>query len=162
MKKLYIIRHAKSSWKDTSLDDFERPLNKRGEKNSKFMGEFLKDKKIMPDVILSSRAFRAKETAKNIAKKIHYTKEIIFDENMYEANVQTLLNRIETIDNKLKSVFVIGHNPGLNMLVTKLVALHENIPTCGIVAIEFSCDNWSEISSSNAKLISFDYPKMFL
>ncbi|MCK5293309.1 MAG: histidine phosphatase family protein, partial [Arcobacteraceae bacterium] len=80
-KKLYIIRHAKSSWKDFTLDDFDRPLNKRGRLNAPFMGKILKGKNIIPDIILSSPALRAKTTAKIIANEIGFSKSIIYDEN---------------------------------------------------------------------------------
>ena len=86
MKKLYIIRHAKSSWKDFSLADYDRPLNKRGFFNAPFMGNILKEKRVMPDLILSSPALRAKTTAEIIAKSIHYVDKIVFDKKIYEAS----------------------------------------------------------------------------
>ncbi|QOY54941.1 histidine phosphatase family protein [Candidatus Sulfurimonas marisnigri] len=161
MKKLYIIRHAKSSWKDSSLSDFDRPLNKRGRVDAPLMGKVLKGKKVSPDAIISSPALRAKTTAQNIAKNINFTKPITYDENIYEANDDTLLYVMKKLNKEDSVVFIFGHNPGLNMLAESLVGLDENIPTCGIVEIEFDCKKWSEISSKNAKLISFDYPKMY-
>ena len=161
MRKLYIIRHAKSSWKDLSLSDFERPLNKRGIKDAPLMGDMLKRKNILPDIIISSPAKRAKATAKVIAKEINYTKPIVYDSDIYEAGMSTLRNIVNSIDNKNKSVFLFGHNPGLGMLVDIFVGLYENIPTCGIVGIEFNCKKWEDISATNAKLSSFKYPKMY-
>ncbi|MDQ1339890.1 MAG: phosphohistidine phosphatase, partial [Campylobacterota bacterium] len=87
MKKLYIIRHAKSSWGDAELNDFERPLNKRGKSNAPMMGERLKKKGVMPDIIISSLAKRAKSTAEMIAKEVGYEKKVLFDENIYESSV---------------------------------------------------------------------------
>lgn len=159
MKKLYIIRHAKSSWKDLYLDDFERPLNKRGKQNAPFMGDKLKDKNIVPDIIISSPALRAKTTAKIIAKKVKYNKKILFNDNVYESSPIILHKILIKIDDKNSIVFLFGHNPELNMLAEDYVKFDENIVTCGVVEIEFDCDKWTEISAENAKLISFDYPK---
>ncbi|MBU1659071.1 CHAD domain-containing protein [bacterium] len=159
MKKLYIIRHAKSSWKESSLDDFERPLNKRGKADAPLMGSKLKEKRVMPDLILSSPALRAKTTAEIITKKIEFEKEIVFDENIYESSVNELHKIVSEIDDENRVVFLFGHNPSLNELAQKYINLNENIPTCGIVEIEFDCDSWTDISAKNARLLSFDYPK---
>ena len=158
-KKLYIIRHAKSSWKDFTLDDFDRPLNKRGNLNAPYMGKKLKDKNIIPDIIISSPALRAKTTAKIIANEIGFSKSIIFDENIYETTVKTVHDIIRKVDDENKIIFIFGHNPTLNMLAEFYVDFDENIPTCGVVGIEFDCNNWIEINEKNSKLIFFDYPK---
>ncbi|MCK5110576.1 MAG: histidine phosphatase family protein [Arcobacteraceae bacterium] len=159
MKTLYIIRHAKSSWKDLTLNDFDRPLNKRGKLNAPLMGDILKDKNIVPNMIISSPAKRAKTTAKIIADKINFSKSIIFDKNIYEASIHNLHRIITKVDDENNILFLFGHNPSLNMLVESFVDFDENIPTCGVVEIEFNCDKWMDISQKNAKLISFDYPK---
>ena len=162
MKTLYIIRHAKSSWKDLSLDDFDRPLNKRGQRDAPFMGKVLKGLHVKPDIILSSPALRAKMTAEIIAKKVKYSKKILFIDDIYEASAITLHRLLTKIDDKNSIAFLFGHNPGLNDLVEEYVDVDENIPTCGVVCIEFNAKSWSEISELNAKLISFDYPKKYL
>ena len=159
MKMLYIIRHAKSSWKDTSLDDFDRPLNKRGKLNAPLMGKRLKKKGILPDIMLSSSSLRTKLTAQIIAKKLKYSKDIIFKKEMYESSSVVLHKILTQVDDTNQSVFIFAHNSGLNMLAQEYVHLEDNIPTCGIVEIEFDCDKWIDISEVNAKLISFDYPK---
>jgi len=159
MKKLFIIRHAKSSWKEENLDDFDRPLKKRGGKNASYMGEMLNEKHILPDIILSSPALRAKTTAGIIAKKVNYSKDIVFNKNMYESNETTLHNLLTELNNNKKIAFLVAHNPGLNMLADYYVGFNDNIPTCGIIEIEFNCKKWQEISPFNAKLISFEYPK---
>ena len=161
MKKLYIIRHAKSSWNDEDIEDFERPLNKRGKQNAPLMGEKLKEKEIMPDIIISSPAQRARSTVEIIAKKINYKQKIIFNEDLYEADVTTLHNILSKIDNEKSVVFLIGHNPELNMLAEVYVGFDENIPTCGVLEVEFNCDRWKDIGANNAKLVSFDYPKKY-
>ncbi|WP_345993013.1 histidine phosphatase family protein [Sulfurimonas sp. HSL-1716] len=151
MKRFYFIRHAKSSWKDLALDDYDRPLNKRGEKDAPFMGALLRKKGVIPDLIISSPALRAKRTAQIIAEAVNFTKPIVYEERIYEADVKDLQEIIENIDHKYKTVFIIGHNPGLNMFIERLVGFHENIPTCGIV----------EIDPQSKELISFDYPKRY-
>lgn len=159
MKKLYIIRHAKSSWKDETLNDFERPLSKRGKSNAPMMGARLKKKGVMPDIIISSPAKRAKSTAEIIAKEIGYKKKVLFDENIYESSVEELRKILTALDDKNSTAFLFGHNPELNMLVDYYVKFYENIPTCGVVEIAFACDKWTDIEPKNAKLLSFDYPK---
>ena len=161
MKKLYIIRHAKSSWKDTTLDDFDRPLNKRGKLNAPFMGTKLKERGIVPDIMISSSAFRAKNTAEIIAKKVKYSKKIIFKKEIYDVGESAIRKILKKLDDEKSVVFLFGHNPDLNMLAERYVGFDENIPTCGIVEIEFDCKRWKDISSLNAKFISFDYPKRY-
>ncbi len=161
MKKLYIIRHAKSNWNDSGLSDFERPLNKRGEKDAPFMAKKLKEKGVSADIIISSPAIRAKTTAVIIAKELLLSKKIVYDENIYEASSDILFEIIKNIDNTHNSAILFGHNPGLNMLMDSLVNVYDNIPTCGVVEIEFKCEKWSEISALNSKLISFNYPKKY-
>lgn len=141
------------------VDDFDRPLNKRGKKDAPFMGKMLKEKKVFPDEIVSSPAKRAKTTAEIFAKEINFTKPILYDDNIYEADGGELKHVLTSLQDKDKVVFIFGHNPGLNMLVENFLEFNENIPTCGIVELEFDCNKWSEISSENVKFLSFDYPK---
>lgn len=162
MKKLYIIRHAKSDWSDDTLQDFDRPLNKRGLKNAPFMGNILKNKNINPDLILSSPALRTFATAGIIAKEIGYKKEIETNKNMYEAHFSVLEKIIYEIDDKNNIVFFIGHNPGLSNLVEILSGMIQDIPTCAIVEISFDTNSWKNISKENSTLISYEYPKKYI
>ncbi len=159
MKKLYLIRHAKSDWSNPTLDDFDRPLNKRGKKNASFMGEILKEKKTKPDLIISSPAYRARETTKKIAKKIGYLNEIMYNEHIYEASLKDILDIVTFIEDEYEEVFIVGHNPSLNMLAFYLIDFNDNIPTAGILEIEFYSYTWRKIGKKNAKLVSFEYPK---
>ncbi len=161
MKKLFIIRHAKSSWKDFSLDDFDRPLNKRGKLNAPLMGTKLKERGVVPDIMISSSALRAKTTAEIIAKKVKYSQKIIFKKDIYEIGESAIEKILKKLDDENSVVFLFGHNPDLNMLAEDYVDFDENIPTCGIVEIAFDCGKWKDISSENAKFISFDYPKRY-
>ncbi|EDZ61473.1 phosphoglycerate mutase [Sulfurimonas gotlandica GD1] len=159
MKRLFVIRHAKSSWKDMTLSDFNRPLNKRGSADAPLMGKRLKERDVMPDIILSSPAQRAKTTAEIIASKVNYSKEIVFNDDIYASTEMSLHKIIKNTNDKHKTLFLFGHNPDLNMFVEEYVDFDENIVTCGVVEIEFDCKSWKDISRKKAKLISFDYPK---
>lgn len=159
MKRLYLIRHAKSDWSNPALDDYDRPLNKRGKKNAPKIGEYFNKKGIYPDLIISSPAYRARCTALKIAKKINYIEAIEFNEHLYEASLRTILEIVNFIKDVNDDVFIIGHNPSLNVLAFYLLGFNENIPTSGILQIKFNCNSWREIKKSNAKLVSFEYPK---
>ncbi len=159
MKKLYIIRHAKSSWNNMEIDDFHRGLNKRGRLNAPMMAERLKKRNVIPDIILSSSASRAKKTAKIIADGIGYSKKIKFNDELYDVLPSVLHRKIKSIKNKHTKAFLIGHNPELNMIAEDFVDFNQNIVTCGILEIEFDCDSWREICKDNARFISYDYPK---
>jgi phosphohistidine phosphatase len=163
MKTLYLVRHAKSSWKDSSLDDIERPLNKRGKRDAPFMGEVLKEKVAIPDVVFSSPAKRASKTAQIISELIGYQKkDILYAEEIYEASSRELVDFIKSLDNKYSSVMIFGHNPGFTMLNNFLSKKYiDNIPTCGIVALEFN-NSWKEIEKNSAKMLFFDYPKRYM
>jgi len=161
VKTLYLIRHAKSSWQDILLEDFDRPLNKRGRTDAPFMAKKLRKLGIMPDIIISSPAKRTKETAKFLVEEIGYKKDVVFDKGIYESNISTLNKIIKAIDDKNDSSFLIGHNPTLNIFVENYVEMYDNIPTLGIIVIEFDCDKWEDISTQNGSLKSFMYPKKY-
>ena len=163
MKTLYLARHAKSYWKDQSIPDFDRPLNNRGKRDAPFMGEVLKDKKIKISLIISSPAKRTKKTAIEIAAKIGYLeKNILYNDELYEASSNTLIKTIKKIDEKYDSVMMFGHNPGLTLLNNHISNHYiDNIPTCGIVALEFD-KKWNEIDKNTCKFLFFEYPKLYL
>jgi phosphohistidine phosphatase len=163
MKTLYLVRHAKSYWGDQSTPDFDRPLNNRGKRDAPFMGEVLKDKNIKPDLILSSPARRTKKTATEIAKKIGYPeKKILFNEELYEASSNILINVIEKLDEKYNSVILFGHNPGLTLLNNHISNNYlDNIPTCGIVALQVD-KKWEDVGKNSCEFVFFEYPKLYL
>lgn len=161
MKTLTLIRHAKSSWKYPELSDFDRPLNKRGKKNAPYMGARLAEQNISPDRILTSPAARALATAKMIAKAIKYpSKELIADQRVYLSSARELLNVLRDVEDSCKEVFLIGHNPSLTDLANDLTGESiENIPTTGMVRIQFDFDTWDQVAEGSGKLVLFDYPK---
>ena len=161
MKKLYLIRHGKSDWSNKNLEDFDRPLNARGKKNAQLMGKIFYKKGIFPDIIISSPAYRARDTSKRIAQKVGYHEDIIYNEYLYNASLKTILDIVSFIEDEYDDVFLVGHNPSLNLLAFYLIDFNDNLPTCGVLEIEFKCDSWREINKKNAQLVSFEYPKKF-
>lgn len=159
---LTLIRHAKSSWSDDSLDDFDRPLNKRGKRDAPFMAERLATRGVMPDALVSSPARRAAATANKLAKGIAFGKDsIAWMEEIYHASVPELLAVIHSFDPAWRHVWLIGHNPGLTDLVNSLDAKAgiDNISTCGVVEIELDVNAWSDVTPGDGRVSSFDYPK---
>jgi len=156
-KILYIARHAKSSWDDMSLSDFERPLNARGKRDVPFIAELLKNKSIKPDLILSSPAKRAKKTAKHYHKTLGG--ELRFDARIYEASSLTLYQLVQEALQSVESVMIVGHNPGLStlndMLSDKSIY---NIPTAGVVGISFE----NPTLEKKGKALFFEYPKKYV
>jgi phosphohistidine phosphatase len=161
MKKLFVVRHAKSSWDNPSLDDIDRPLNKRGKRNAPEMGQRLAQRDVMPDLMLSSPAKRALSTAKRIAKEISYPKEkIVVDDRIYHGTNQEVIDVLREQENALTTIMIFGHNPGFTDLVNHLSdSSIYNIPTCGLAEIDFDIVSWEDIGKSKGQLIEFDYPK---
>ena len=161
MKTLFLVRHAKSSWKYPSLDDFERPLNKRGRKSAPFMGEVLGKLKVSPDLIISSPANRAATTARTMAAKIKYPLEDIqYSESIYEFSESALIRVVKRIDDAVKKAMIVGHNPGLNGLANYLGDRPvSNIPTAGIYCLDLDIASWSSIRENCGELKFFEYPK---
>lgn len=161
MKNLVLIRHAKSSWKDETLKDFDRPLNKRGKHNAPFMGQKLKELVPTPDLIISSGALRAITTAKFIKENVHYDKEIKVNNKIYHLDEDYILLLLRKFTNE-ETIYLIGHNPTLNNLANFLVKFDLNLPTAGFLHITFDINSWEDISSNNSKLNLFEYPKKFI
>lgn len=161
MKRLYIIRHAKSSWDQPQLSDFDRPLNKRGQKAAPFMGQRLKKYKVYPDLIISSSAERAKTTAELIAQEINYTvNEIRYIPSLYEAGYNDLLDILSQIEDKYQNIFIIGHNPTMTEAANQLSNYQvPDLPTSAIFCIDFDIQSWIEIQDSLGNFVFFDYPK---
>ena len=163
MKKLFLIRHAKSSWSDPTVSDYYRTLNKRGKKDAPFMAATLANTGVQPDIILSSPAKRAKKTACFIAKGVGYpTDSIVYDDNIYSASTEELFRLLRKVDEKINELFLIGHNFAITDLAVALTdVVIENIPTSGIVAMECRIKKWSNIGPGSGKILFFDYPKRY-
>lgn len=163
MKTLYLIRHAKSDWSDESLSDYDRPLSHRGIKDAPLMGSKLADKGILPDLILSSPALRAKTTAISIAEALSYPPESIgYDHTLYASDVETILSIIRSVAPSVDTLFLFGHNPEITECAN-LIANGDidNIPTCGVVTIRLKNNSWESIGANSAEIRRFDFPKKY-
>lgn len=152
MKTLLILRHAKSSWKDSSLADHDRPLNKRGRRAAELMGRLIQRKKLRPDLILSSTATRARETAEIAISMIHPPAEVRYDERLYLAGVPELLTVVGKIEAARNLALLIGHNPGLEELVYRLTEEVRTMPTAALAKIALPIDSWSEVAEQRGTL----------
>jgi phosphohistidine phosphatase len=164
MKKIYLIRHAKSSWKDEILDDFLRPLNKRGKRDAEFMGKRLKMFDVYPDAIIASSAKRSEKTAKALAKALEFDKKkIIYTKSLYESSFETFFSLIHRLDDTYKEVFIVAHNPAITEVGERLSgAILSNIPTCAIVCLSFDVNHFRDIEEESGHILFFDYPKKHL
>lgn len=164
MKELILVRHAKSSWDNPSLKDFDRPLNERGKKDVITMSERLASRKIHPDLLIASPAKRTQATAKAFAKTLEInSNEIVLVPSLYQALPPEFYKVIKNIDNTKQCVLMFTHNTGLTDFANELTSVHiDNIPTCGIFAIKADCTNWKDFAKSNKQFWFFDYPKLLL
>ena len=161
MKTLTLVRHAKSSWKDHSLADRDRPLNKRGKRDAPEMGRRIAAAGIRPSLIVSSPAVRAWTTAKIIANEIGYPREFLQRDNgLYLASVNGILDVIVAQDPGFNSLMLVGHNPGFTDFANYLVpGLTNNMPTAGVVSVELDSEDWSLYDKPAAELLLYDFPK---
>ena len=161
MKRLTLLRHAKSSWDNPSLADFDRPLNRRGERDAPDMGQRLAKRNIRPSLIVSSTANRAVTTARIIARAIGYPLEFIHTtRELYLASTGTLLQVLASEGHGFNDVMLVGHNPGMTDLANRVSdARIDNIPTCGVFAIDTDVEDWQELAERPGRLAWFDYPK---
>jgi len=163
VKKLFIIRHGKSSWNNPDLQDFDRPLNKRGMRDAPFMAKMLVGQGVKPDQIISSPANRALNTAINFAKENGLeADDIVIKHEIYEAYPEVLLQLVHQLSDDLNTVFMFGHNPGFTYLANTFEGQYiPNIPTCGIVCIEAEIDNWKKLSADTGRIAAFYFPKQY-
>jgi phosphohistidine phosphatase len=161
MKTLTLVRHAKSSWKDTSLADRDRPLSKRGERDAPEMGRRIVAAGIRPSLIVSSPAVRAWTTARIIADAIGYPREFLQrDKTLYLASVNGILDVIVAQDPGFNSLMLVGHNPGFTDFANYLVpGLTNNLPTAGVVSVQLDSDDWSLYDKPGVELLLYDFPK---
>ena len=147
MKNLIIVRHCKSSWSDPYLSDFDRSLNNRGINDGNLMSDFLSKKISDIDLLLSSSSNRTVLTSKFFIKKININ-DIKYDDSLYHANSDIILNKIKKTNNKLNQLMIIGHNPGLTSLINYLSNIRlYNLPTTGIAIFNLNSKSWNEITS---------------
>lgn len=160
MKTLLLMRHAKSSWKDESLTDHERPLKKRGKKDTKLIAKVIKKKNLIPDLILCSSAVRTKETVEILTEALDYDGKIIYSDELYMGEPQDFVNALKDVKNKYESVLVVAHNPGLEAYLQIIDGKIESVPTAGLGYLVLVLEDWNEISlETMGDLIGFWKPK---
>ena len=152
MKTLYLLRHAKSSWGDPTLRDFDRPLNKRGLKAAPLIGKQMLKHKVRPDLVLGSPAKRTRQTVEVVLEHAHLEPKTRLDERLYAAGSTGLLNVLREADDGAESVLVVGHNPGLQDLLEVLTGKLEAMPTAALARIRLDVDSWRETGQRAGRL----------
>ena len=148
MKTLLVLRHAKSSWSDPALDDHERPLNTRGRRDGPRTGRLVREHGLMPDVVISSDAVRARLTAEAVVEAARYAGEILLDRRLYMAGPADVLSLLRTVGEKAEAVMIVGHNPGLEELVAQLTGERQDLPTAALAQIVLRIDQWRDLNLS--------------
>jgi phosphohistidine phosphatase len=160
MKNLLLMRHAKSSWKDSSLSDHERPLKKRGRRDSKRIARELDKNDLYPHVILSSSATRAKETVEVIVDTLDYENRIIFTDELYMAEPEDFVDVLSDLSDDDDTVLVVGHNPGMEAFLQMIDGEIESLPTAALAHLVLAIDSWQELSlDTMGDLIGLYRPK---
>lgn len=160
MKKIILIRHAKSAWDNPWLNDHDRPLADRGQRAAPIMGQKLVKKNIYPDQFLSSTALRAKETAILIAKEIGYPiNKIALIDQLYHSSPSLMMKYLHMQKDHDNIIFLVAHNPGMTDLVNYLGYPLDNLPTAGVVGFQSSVEKWCDLKPKNASFWFYDYPK---
>jgi len=166
-KRLFLLRHAKSSWDDPGLDDHERPLAPRGRRAVKILGEYLRDNDIHPVLVLCSTSLRTRETLEGVAPG----GETLIEAELYHADPAQLIERLHRISDEVESVMVIGHNPTLQITALRLsetgssngdgshrAQIQQKFPTGALATLSFDCE-WSELGPGRARLVDYVRPK---
>jgi phosphohistidine phosphatase len=146
MKLVLILRHAKSSWKETGISDHSRPLNRRGKKAAPRMGQVLFEEDLVPDMILSSTARRARDTAGLVADACGFEGEIHLLESFYHADPSDYLDALHNLSSDVNTIMIVGHNPGMEMLLEMLTGEDERLPTAALALIQLPIENWTQLS----------------
>lgn len=165
MKRLYLLRHAKSSWDDPTLADQDRPLAPRGRRAAKVIAKHLGRKGISPELVLYSPSTRTRQTLKRLAPGLRENADIRIEPELYTASAAVLLEVLHEVPDEIASVMLIGHNPGIQDLALNLAGvgseiarLRSKFPTAGLATLEFN-GTWRELAPGSAELVSFVKPK---
>jgi phosphohistidine phosphatase len=168
MLTLSLLRHAKSSWDDSSLDDFDRPLARRGEAAAPRMGRFMAQQGLTPDLALCSSAARARQTLDLVLPHLERRPEVVYEDGLYLAAPSAMLARLNRVDAGVPHVLVVGHDPGMQGLALELAgdgdprllqAIAAKFPTAGLAVIRFAARSWARIGRGAGRLVLFATPK---
>lgn len=162
MKTLFVVRHAKSSWGDLTLNDFDRPLNDRGQRNAPEMAQRLLKKKYQIDAFVTSTAKRALQTASHFIKTYgRPAEELILREQLYHGAAHIYFEVVSALDDQYDSAALFGHNPGISAFVNQLTDTRiDDMPTCGIFAVSIDAESWKDFATAEKKFLFFDAPKL--
>ena len=153
MKELLVLRHGKSSWADQHSDDWERPLTDRGMRDAKRVGEFLRRRAFVPDLIITSDAVRADTTAQRAAEGAGYSGKIVRAHRLYHAEPEAIVDVIRGTSTAAQRIMIVGHNPGLEGLVIQLTGEHVGLSTATLVHIELPLERWDDLELSGAAAV---------
>lgn len=168
MKRLYLLRHTKSSWKEDDLSDHERPLAPRGRRAAPPIGVYLRDHSILPDLVLASSARRTRETWELVSLMLPRPPRVLYEDKLYLATADEMLARLRRLDEETASVLIVGHNPGLQELAERLFGegdsdalakLRGKFPTGGLALYQFDIERWDELLPGIGKLTDFVVPR---
>lgn len=160
MKTLLLLRHAKSSWKQPEMHDHERPLNKRGKKEAPKVGKYLKENNLIPELILSSTARRALDTARAVAEEIGYEEPIDLHQDLYLSDTACYLDTLRCLPDEVNRVLVVGHNPELDEFLTLLTDVTTHLTTAALAQIDLPISSWQELNeATDARLLNIWSPK---
>jgi phosphohistidine phosphatase len=168
MKRLALLRHAKSSWVDAALDDFNRPLNERGWKAARRLGCELEHRAMRFDLVLSSTAARTRETIDGVKEKYDFAALIEFNPRLYGASEHVLLEIVRGLDEKVRAPLVVGHNPGLEQLAAGLTRddrkglrhrIEGKFPTAALAIVELPAKRWAEVEPASGELVELILPR---
>ena len=159
MRILYLLRHAKSSWDDATLRDFDRPLKKRGREAAERIGQRIGAENLNNPLIICSPAVRTRETAEIVLTTANLHVESRFDERVYEASLRELVQIVAEIPDDKEVAIMIGHNPGFEELLSFLTGQHRRMPTCALAKIGFGDVSWKDVRAGEGSLEWFIAPK---
>lgn len=168
MKKVILLRHAKSSWDDPSLDDHDRPLNGRGKASAPVIGAWLANRKHVPDRVLCSSSERTKQTVRRMRDTLPGLPDPEVDPELYHASPSTMRDRLAQLPEDCDTVMLVGHQPGLGSLVRKLSdgqerrrcrRAYEHFPTAAAAVLEFDVEDWADLDYQQARFVDFAKPR---
>ena len=168
MKRLYLLRHAKSNWADPDKLDADRPLSPRGRRAAPAMGRFMRKQQLVPALVLASTARRAEETWDLLAEALRADVPVEASDKLYLASPARLLKAIRAVDDKIPSLAIVGHNPGLQALALELAGggdatararIMTKYPTGGLAVLDFMVDRWADVAASGGRLERFVVPR---
>jgi phosphohistidine phosphatase len=165
MRRLYLLRHAKSSWDDPMLADHDRPLAPRGRRAARVMAEHLRRKRITPELVLCSTSRRTRETLQRIAPGLGEDADIQIEPKLFAASAAALLELLHEVPGEVESVMLIGHNPGIQDLAHSLASagsesarVRARFPTAALATLELN-GSWRALATGSAELVSLVEPK---